>query len=178
LQFYSEGRAPRVLLSMTASEARYFASRTWPLGDHSQNARELLANLPTKIHVFVHLHRTQVTVDFVRLGWFGTWGEIQALHDWLEEHPQLASILVISTAPHLRRVRLCCRAALPQHVSVNLCAVPPYLFWDRQKWWLLRRTRLAVLWEFPKLTVYWFLARLAPPRLSQLRGHLERAQGD
>ena len=162
LQFYSEGRAPSVLLSMTAGDAHYFASRSWPLGEkQSENARELLLHLPPKVHVFVHLHAAQIAVFFVRLGSLGTWGEVRGLRHWLQDHPQVASILVISTAPHLRRVRLCCRAVLPPSIRVSLCAVPAYLFWDRQKWWVLRRTRVAVLSEFPKLVVYWFLAHFS-----------------
>lgn len=61
-----------------------------------------------------HLHRRLL----------GTMTEIAYLARWLRHHPEVRSVLIVSSGPHLRRIRLCCRALLPGQVSVRLAAVP------------------------------------------------------
>jgi len=54
----------------------------------------------------------------------GTLNEIAQLARWLRQHPVVHSVLIVSSAVHLRRIRMCCRALLPASVACSLAAVP------------------------------------------------------
>jgi hypothetical protein len=150
LELYSQRKIRSLLLSMTPGEARNFAALKWPAP-----LEVLEAALSTvKEHTFVCLESGTVTVDRVPLRTFGTLSEVRQLERWLHRHSGFASVMMISTAPHIRRVRMCCRAILPSNIDVRLFAIPAYGYWDRNRWWSFRRTRIAVLSEFPKLLLY------------------------
>jgi hypothetical protein len=54
----------------------------------------------------------------------GTLNEITQLARWLRQRPDVRSVLIVSSAVHLRRIRMCCRALLPGGRRFSLAAVP------------------------------------------------------
>jgi hypothetical protein len=164
LGLYSQGKVRSLLLSMTPGEARNLAALKWPV---PLEALEAALSQSVEQHAFVWLESGKVTVDRVPLGAFGTLSEVVQLDRWLREHGGFNSVLMISTAPHLRRVRMCCRAILPRGINVRPFAIPAYGYWDRNKWWSFGRTRVAVLWELPKLLLYLPLTRFTRWRLAR-----------
>jgi hypothetical protein len=152
LGLQSQGKVRSLLLSMTPGEARNFAALKWPVPLEAVEAA--LSKLAVEQHAFVWLESGKVTADPAPLGTFGTLSEVRQLKRWLNKHGGFSSVLIISTAPHLRRVRMCCRAILPSSIDVRLFAIPAYGYWDRNKWWSLGRTRISVLLELPKLLLY------------------------
>lgn len=160
LELYSQGKVRSLLLSMTPGEADNSAALNWPVPLEAVEAA--LSQPADKRHAFVWLESGRVTVDRVQLGTFGTLSEVYQLDRWLHKHSGFTSVLMISTAPHLRRVQVCCRAILRGSLTVRLFAIPAYGYWDRNKWWSFGRTRLAVLLEFPKLLLYFPLTRFKP----------------
>ena len=144
---------------MTPGDLRNVAALTWPVP--LQTVKAAISNFATGQHAFVWLESGNITVDGIRLGRLGTLSEIVQLQHWLLRHGKFTSLSMVSTAPHLRRVRMCCRAILPAAITVRLFAIPAYGYWDRNKWWSFPRTRIAVLWEFPKLLLYIPLIRFA-----------------
>jgi hypothetical protein len=157
LRLYSQKRIRSVLLSMTPGDVQNVAALPWPVP--FQTVRSAIADLRAGQHAFLWLESGKITVDGVRLGRLGTLSEIVQLRQWLCRHGSFSSLVVISTAPHLRRVRMCCRKVLPPSIRVRLFAIPAYGFWDRDKWWAFRRTRIAVLAEHAKLLLYSPLTR-------------------
>jgi hypothetical protein len=166
LELFAAGRAPALLLSVGRFEIRRFADIAWPV---RLDLLQVVAEVPApKRHLFVTYSDRESSVDFVRPGKFGTLREILALAAWLGTHRDTNSLLIISSASHLRRVRMCCRNLLPASIQFRLLAVEndgPFL--ARETWWQEKTARMIVLWEFPKLLVYWsllHLQRLAGPR--------------
>lgn len=159
LELYSQGNVRCLLLSMTPGEARNFAALKWPVP--LQEVDAALSKLAVEQHAFVWLESGKVTADGAPLGTFGTLSEVCQLNRWLHKHGGFRSVLIISTAPHLRRVRMCCLAILPSSIGVRLFAIPAYGYWDRNKWWSLARTRVSVLLELPKLLFYFPLTQFA-----------------
>ncbi len=157
LGLYSQGKIRSLLLSMTPGESRNFAALKWPL---PLDAIEAALKAAVGQHAFVWLESGRITVDRVSLRTFGTLSEVCQLNRWLHRHGRFSSLLMISTAPHLRRVRMCCRAILPGSIKVRLFAIAAYGYWDRNNWWSLGRTRIAVLLELPKLLLYLPVTRL------------------
>ena len=48
--------------------------------------------------------------------------EIEALADYLKRHREIRSVLVVTSAVHQRRVRMCCREILPREVHFQMAA--------------------------------------------------------
>jgi hypothetical protein len=153
LELFSQGRAPKLLLSVARFEIRRFAKLPLPV---SLDLLSIAASIPAPVrHFFVSLEAGKSAVEFVRLrGRFGTLREIQALATWLRDHPNINSVLVVSSASHLRRVRMCCRAFLPRRLQFRMLADPNEnpLEWDQ--WWRRREARVMVLAEPFKLLLY------------------------
>ncbi len=159
MELFSQGRAESVLLSVGPYEIGWgLPNLPWPVPfDFPASA---LSFRSPEDHLFVTCEAGRNAVDGVEIGRFGTLGEISALARWLQSRPQIASLLVVSSAPHLRRVRMCCRALLPQDLQVRCLAVPyenPFL--NRERWWKNPRTRAIVISELPKLLLYSIIVR-------------------
>src|SRR3984893_6468489 len=137
LELFSQGRAPKLLLSVARFEIRRFAKLPLPV---SLDLLSIAAPIPAPVrHFFVSFEAGKSAVEFVRLrGRFGTLREIQAFAAWLKDRPNINSVLVVSSASHLRRVRLCCRAFLPRRLQFRMLADPDEnpLEWDQ--WWRRR----------------------------------------
>jgi len=153
LELFSQMRAPSLLLSVGRFEIRRFASLSLPVPlDMVQVAAPVS---PPDRHFFVIFSNNAVEVKWVPRGRLGTMSEIRALAAWLDGHPEVGSLLVVSSATHLRRIRMCCRALLPREVHVLLLDVPnedPFL--QRDRWWQSRAARAMVMAEPMKLLLY------------------------
>lgn len=153
LRLFREGRAPALTLSVGRFEVRRF--RELELPHPVDLLPEASTLLPPARHFFVRFENQQVCVERVRVRRFGTAGEIRALAGWLGSHPDVRSVLIVSSSVHLRRVHMCCRAMLPQGVQFRLIAVPDENSeLNRENWWRTKGTRMLVLSEMVKLPVY------------------------
>jgi uncharacterized SAM-binding protein YcdF (DUF218 family) len=125
LELSRQGLAPQLLFSVGRFEIRRFSKMDLPVSlDLLKLAQELP---PPQRHYFVLFNRSAVQVEHVPPVRFGTLTEIEALARWLETHPEIRSILVISSAAHLRRIRMCCRALLSPKMEVTFLASPSSL---------------------------------------------------
>lgn len=93
-------------------------------------------------------------MELIPRGRFGTLSEIRALGRWLESRPHIASLVVVSSGPHLRRVRACCRALLPTRLQLHFVPTPDDGWLTRSNWWRNRYSRALVVKEIGKLLVY------------------------
>jgi DUF218 domain len=161
---FQRGIAPRVLFSVGRFEIRRFSELGLPqTPDLLQMAQKIP---PQHRHFFVLLEGQKFEVHRIPIRTLGTLSEIDALADWLKERPQNSSLIVVSSGTHLRRLRMCCRALLPQELKIRLRAVPeenPAS--NREKWWIDAPTRKLVLSELIKILCYaafmpfWRIAR-------------------
>jgi hypothetical protein len=113
---------------------------------------------PPQRHYFVFFQGQDVQVAHVFPGRFGTLTEIEALARWLGAHPDIRSVLVISSDTHLRRIRMCCRFLLNPNVEVLYLAAP-YSPPRPERMSALASTMDAVL-ELFKLSIYWALLKI------------------
>jgi hypothetical protein len=122
LRLFREGSAHRLLLSVGRFEIRRFRDLDLP---QEFNLQEIASQVPPPLrHFFLSFDGHRWNVDRIPRGRFGTLSEIRALEKWLEGHPEIASIALVSSGAHLRRVRMCCRALLPARIRLRLVAVP------------------------------------------------------
>jgi uncharacterized SAM-binding protein YcdF (DUF218 family) len=123
LQLYREGLAPRLLLSVGRFEIRRFSKMPLP---SPLDLLKLAQDLPPQHrHYFVLFQGKECHVEHIQPRRFGTLTEIVALARWLAAHPEVRSLLLISNATHLRRIRMCCQSLLPPGLKVTLLSVPP-----------------------------------------------------
>lgn len=158
LEMFSRGRAPQLLLSVGRFEIRRFGDLPLPV---RLNLPQLAASVaPPKRHLFVSLAQTTAQVEFIPRGRLGTLSEIRALKTWLAARAEIRSVLIVSSAPHLRRVRLCCSSLLPVSVQFRLLAAAGEEEWSPPGlWWQSARKKSILLPELPKLLLYWFVLR-------------------
>ncbi len=171
LELFSQIRAPR-LLSVGRFEIRRFA-RLPPVPLPLDLLQIAAPVSPPDRHFFVSFNNGEVEVGRVPRGRFGTLSEIRALAAWLNEHRDVSSLLVVSSATHLRRVRMCCRALLPRRIQILVLGVPnehPYL--KRDRWWQSPTARALVISEPMKLLVYRIVLSLK--RVIELLIHCQR----
>jgi len=77
---------------------------------------------PSQRHFFVLFERSNVQVTYVRPRRFGTLTEIETLLRWLQDHPEVHSIILISSQAHLPRIRLCCRFLFSGDLKIYLAS--------------------------------------------------------
>ncbi len=122
IQLLEQGIAPRLLFSVGRFEIRRFPELGLPQTiDLLQMAQKIP---PTQRHFFLLFESQQFTVQRIPVRALGTLSEIDALADWLSAHPQISALLVVSSGPHLRRLRICCRVLLPRNVKISFIAAP------------------------------------------------------
>jgi len=122
LELFRQGLAPRLLFSVGRFEIRRFSKMSLPAPlDLLKMAQEVP---PPERHYFVSFDGQDVQVEHVLPERFGTLTEIAALGRWLDANPKIRSVLVISSAAHLRRVRMCCRSLLKPDTRLSYLAVP------------------------------------------------------
>ena len=170
LELFRQGLAPRLLFSVGRFEIRRFSKMSLPSTlDLLKVAQEVP---PPQRHYFVSVDGQETHVEHVLPGRFGTLTEIAALGRWLDANPAIRSVLVISSAGHLRRVRMCCRSMLNAEMKlaylaapVNLSepSVPETVDVSEGQNLLGERVDPPSLWEdlqeLFKVTVYWVLLK-------------------
>jgi uncharacterized SAM-binding protein YcdF (DUF218 family) len=164
IQLLERGIAPRLLFSVGRFEIRHFPELGLPQTiDLLQMAQGIP---PPQRHFFVLFENQQFTVQRISVRTLGTLSEIDALADWLNAHAEISSLLVVSSGPHLRRLRICCRALLPRYMKTGFLAAPEEgASLDLRNWWSDASTRRIVLFELAKIVCYilflpfWKLAR-------------------
>lgn len=166
LELFQHRAASTLLLSVARFEIRKFAQLPWPA---DIDLLQVASGTPPALrHYFVSFEVGTTRVELIRPGYFGTLSEIRTLAEWLKKRPQIGKLLVISSAPHLRRVRVCCHALLPARVKIHFIATPNDSPLARDNWWHDRRSRTVVLKEIPKFFAYRLL--LWGPRLRTFTG--------
>jgi hypothetical protein len=157
LELFRRKLAPRILLSVGRFEIRRFSKMTLPVPLDLLSMASTIP--PPQRHYFVEFSGEMFHVKHLRPGRFGTLAEVSALADWLKGEREVASVLIVSSPAHLRRVRLCCRMLLPKTVEVRLAAVPAKLAASSAGPWVEKESAGAVLGELLKLAVYRVLLR-------------------
>jgi hypothetical protein len=124
LRLFREGRAPRLILSVARFEIRRFKELPLPEPLDLLPIAELVA--PPKRHFFVIWDSVRKVrlIERIRMRRWGTIREIEALAKYLQGNRDVKSILVLTSGPHVRRVRMCCDALLPAEVEFTLVAAP------------------------------------------------------
>jgi hypothetical protein len=171
LALFRQGLAPRILMSVGRFEIRRFSRMHLPV------PLDLLALAqkvpPPDRHYFVFFHGQEVRAERVQPRRFGTLTEIDTLARWLHAHPEIRSLLVVSSNTHLRRIRLCCRSLLSPGIELAFIAAPPSLpaaaesvssegnegIHKAEDTYAFAST-LADLLELLKLSIYWFLLKI------------------
>ncbi len=164
IQLLDQGIAPRVLFSVGRFEIRRFPELGLPPTiDLLQMAQSIP---PPQRHFFVLFESQQFIVQHIPVRALGTLSEIDALADWLKAHPHLSSLLIVSSGPHLRRLRICCRVLLPRNIETSFIAASEEGdAADQRNWWSGSSTRQIVLTECFKTACYlvflplWKMAR-------------------
>ncbi len=153
LELFYKGCAPRILLSTGRFEIRKLDGLDLPA---RINLLELARKVPPpKRHYFVFFEGETASAEWIEPRQFGTLNEIESLARWLLSRENIRSVCVVSSAPHLRRVRLCCRALVPEWVRVGLVAVPgERAGYCRDRWWRDRETFIEMFLELLKIPCY------------------------
>jgi hypothetical protein len=157
LELFRRGLAPQILLSTGRFEIRRFVTLELPQRiDLLEIVKEIR---PPQRHFFVSITERQFQVQRMSIGPLGTLREIEALRQWLRQHPEIASLLIVSSETHLRRLRICCQALLPRDCRAIFAAVQNE---DSRlnggNWWRNNGTRKMVLIELLKIVCYsWVL---------------------
>lgn len=145
LELFRGGVAERLLFSVARFEVRGFREFDLPV---EFDLLPVASPVPAKLrHFFVLFRGGAPEVERIGVGSFGTLREIVALGDYLGRDPGIRSVLVVTSAGHLRRVRMCCRAILPRDLEVKAGAVPP----EKEG----RDSIFEFLVETVKVGIYW-----------------------
>lgn len=162
LALWRDGFAPMLVLSVARFEWRRFVELG--LSDDGGLVDLVRRTPPEERHFFVVLDRAGARAIRVETRGLGTWNEARALAGFLERE-RIRSVLVVSSASHLRRAVTTLRALTPPEVRIDATAVPEHeSSIARDGWWRTARPRRAVLWEAVKLLLY--RARLSLMALS------------
>src|SRR6266850_2112654 len=104
LELLGMGLAPRLVLSVGRSEVRQSAELPLAI---PQLVAMRDATQPSERHFWIDVTNGNSKISHANLQERGTFGELQALASYLEPHAP-ASIAIVSTSIHLRRVQSCC----------------------------------------------------------------------
>jgi hypothetical protein len=157
LSLWRRGYAPTLVLSVARFEWRRFAELG--LRDDGGLIDLVQRTPPEERHFFVVLHRSDAGAKTARAfrvetRGLGTWNEARALAEFLERE-RVRSVLVVSSASHLRRAVTTLRALAPREIRIDATAVPEgESAIARDDWWRTPRQRRMVLWEAVKLLLY------------------------
>jgi len=153
LRLLEEGLADRVVLSVARFEIRRFSEFKLPL--ETELLTLAVNTVPERRHYFVELFAGRTHVQQIPLRRFGTWSEILAFAQWVGERKAIQTGMIVSSDFHLRRVRWCCRMAMPARMKLRFIAAPGEdRSLNRDRWWRDSRTRRLVLRELVKVMFY------------------------
>jgi hypothetical protein len=122
IELFEQGMAPRLLFSVGRFEIRRFPELGLPQTIDLLQMAESIP--PPQRHFFVLFENQQFTVQRIPVRMLGTLSEIDALADWLLAHPEISSLLVVSSGSHLQRLRMCCWRMLRRNVKCSFVATP------------------------------------------------------
>jgi hypothetical protein len=168
LELLRQRVAARVLFSVARFEIRRFSTLLLPV---SLDLMKLASSIPPpRRHFFILFDGQRAQAKHVQPGRFGTLTEIESLMHWLSAHPEVRSLLIVSSKTHLRRIRMCCDSLLNASFEIGLTAVPEASNGERDS-----EPRTAVLVEILKVLLYCIILglrriRLWPSRKRQLTG--------
>jgi uncharacterized SAM-binding protein YcdF (DUF218 family) len=161
LELLRQGFAPRILISVGRFEIRRFSKMALPAPlDLLKLAQKVP---PPQRHYFVFSCDQLVEAEHVPPGRFGTLTEIAALSRWLNQNPDIRSVLIVSSDTHLRRIRLCCRALVSSRIELAFLAAPSseettedakHFNFTPKKEELLETFKLAIYWGLLKTRWY------------------------
>jgi uncharacterized SAM-binding protein YcdF (DUF218 family) len=152
LNLFRQGLAPRILFSVGRFEIRRFSKMALPAPlDLLKLAQEVP---PPQRHYFVFFEGPQVRTEHVLPRRFGTLTEIVALARWLGEHPDIGTVLIVSSDSHLRRIRMCCRSLLSPTMKLAFLAAP----FPLEEGSAFASAKEDLL-ELFKLAIYWILLK-------------------
>lgn len=115
---------------------------------------------PPRRHYFVLFEGGSARVSYVQPRRLGTLTEIESLGRWLDQNPEIRSLLIISSSTHLRRLRICCRSLLRENVRIRLVAPPDSSSpTSKQRQSTMQLTRASLV-ELLKVLLYWALLAL------------------
>jgi hypothetical protein len=164
LELYNQGLAPRILFSVARFEIRRFSKLSLPV---PLDLLEMASDVPPpQRHYFVLFDGQRVQVEHVWPGRFGTLTEIESLVRWLESHPKIQSLLIISSDTHLRRIRLCCQSLLGAGFKSALIAAPDTSSGERKP-----ESTTAAFIEMFKVLLYWAILGLPRDWLRAIHKH-------
>ena len=130
-RLFRDGWAQRVLMSTTNPGyiarvlEQELASAEDPGNEVWKRVHETsILPQPARGHFFVSLDSAQWLVEPISVHWFGTLSEMKALGGWLSREAPTRSLLIISSAIHSKRIRICCEAFIPGRCRVKIIAVP------------------------------------------------------
>lgn len=156
LELFQKGMAPRLLLSVARFDVRKLAALALPACvDLLPRAKSLP---PEQRYFFLSFTADTWETENIRKGRWGTLSEIEALAAWLKQHTDVSSVQIVSSGFHLRRVRLCCEALLPEAITKYYVAVPNDP--DPAKLTRDRMLQVYLASEVLKLLMYWPVLRL------------------
>ena len=165
LQLFREGLAPRLLFSVGRFEIRRFSKMSLP---SPLDLLKLAEDLPPQQrHYFVLFQGNECRVEHVQPRRFGTLTEIASLANWLAANPEVHSLLLISDATHLRRIRLCCQSLFPPSLKLTLLPVPSSFLNSANPQPSALQSTARDLLELLKILVYWVLLTFRPNRRKQ-----------
>ena len=153
IRLLDQGAASRILFSVGRFEIRRFPELGLPQTIDLLQMAQVIP--PPQRHFFVLLEDNCFTVQRIRLRLLGSLSEIDALADWLAEHPAISSLLIVSSVAHLRRLRICCGALLPRNIRTSFLSAPEETVTPNQLSWSSEASpRGAVLLECLKIACY------------------------
>lgn len=160
VELWRRGLAPLLVLSVGRFEWRRIPALGLPCDGGLVGMVE--ATPPPLRHFFLSLDRESASCRAIPRGRFGTATEAAALGRLAAERG-LGSVLVVSSAPHLRRVALSLLRVprpsstrfVPVGVPDSMCSIA------RERWWANPEVRTLLAKEWLKWAIY----RLLPRRL-------------
>ena len=153
LELFGEGFAPRIILSVGRFEVRQVA-RLGLGGDFG--LRELAARTPAaQRHFFLDLAPDSRRAGLAGVRRSGTYEELSWLAAYLSPGA-IASLTIVSTSIHLRRVKWCCeRIPGLRDRTIRYVPVPDALSSFRcEEWWMRPDHWSYLVSEYAKLAVY------------------------
>ena len=151
LRLFQQRWAPTLLLSVGRFEIRRFSELELPT---SLDLPAVAATTePRRRHYFVTISSETAEAQRIASGRFGTFREILAFCEWLEEHSSIRSAMVVSSGFHLKRVRMCCQHLVPEGMRLHFVAAPESRYLPGH-WWRDATVRKLVFSEVAKIAVY------------------------
>ena len=162
LELWKQGLASRLVLSVGRFEWRRFVELGLP--DDGGLVDLVERTPPVERHFFVALDRSGARAGRVKARGLGTWNEAEALAE-LMRREGLGSVLVVSSAIHLRRAVMTLRGLSGAGIRIDAAAVPEReSSIPRDGWWRAPEPRRTLLWEVVKLLLYRVRLLIAAPQ--------------